>query len=750
LPTGAASQPPTNVCGIAEPGCTGEDAVVFARSLGVQRWAVLGGLAIMTSCHPAAPPVSASTSRDPDQERLQLRQRIVQSAADVAAHRALASLEDRSGRPAAALAALEDAARQQGGIGSDFDDQDRLRFGRLLWHRGLHRLRRGAASANLDLSRALALGWPVPVTDLRDGKVAQALTELRSSDLQRRRRGLATLATLAMQPDGQPQWRGAVSAASPAQQAALGQWLWQRGARRAGYHLLASWRARTPVAAGDLGPDPMHDLYLEALSWWSPSWRDDAPAPAAQYRFGPRRCSVTSPAQASAWRCDAASLVSDGWTSTIAELDVIRTVFSPTQQAEQAAAWTVIIVRAFLEGEVSDYGAELARRIDIAAVTSPGRLSDLPTYVRPTLLRLAGSDATAALTAALAAAPRSPAHRLLLGFEAALAGKDRDRILRQLAMTDDAGAIADDARSVRRVLAGADVIAPGLPSDVDADRAAAAAALTWFGADLAAELRLRDIAAGYRRDVAVARRKASDFIAVSPDAALAWAQLASLYLLIDDPGSSRLAWQQAIELSPEPMFQHGLALALAASGDGDAALLALVQAAANSGDPSAILLDGAQALLAAGSALHSLEIAKQAIELASPVTWRPALDVAYQAAVSLQRPELIAALRSMGGIGSDLPIHTEPAGMEMADRDPSNAALAIAAAALQSPAQASLRLEIAARWNPMSVAVRAALLRSIDEGDARRRRCLAELMQLARSADRVVAAAAVKTLRGLP
>lgn len=814
------------------------------------RWLAAALLAAALGCGGGARAVTAPSGSGERREALLAR--VVAEPGDVTAWRALAAEEDRAGRSAAALDALEQVLLRRGPLGDDLSLADRRRLGRLLYERGALRLARGAASALDDLRRSARYEWPVKAEELRGAEIAQAVALLKHSEARQRAAGMAKLAELAERPEASSTWRGARAQATVEQRAELGRWLWRRGAKRAGYELMAPQAERT----GGRLSDEERDLYLEARAWWAPSWRGDAGLPTAERVTGPRRCALVAPGEAAPWKCDVLSVKSATFRSTPEEQDALRGVPAPPERdAAKASAWVAMVVRGYLEGDgwgskvtdpqrqlarrLDDLPAELARRVDLAWVTAPERREQLAPFARPTLLRLAGDFeaahkalaaltspsagqrkplaalssverlvvayeeilATAAVIPASASAPRastsstsaSPASASPASASAAASPRSATpasasptnvppplvlppppppmsaeveanraavgRVIDRLPLPEGRG----DPPAVMRLRTSLDVEpSPQLTrgsASRSADDAAAQAALVQLGNDWVPDkqARLVAIARAARRDVAVAHRKAAEHVALSPDAALAWGELGALYLLLDDPASARAAWQRAVDASDEPELVHGLALATAAAKDPDAALLFLVKAAAASGDPSPVLIDGAEALLAAGSALHALQAAKSAIELATPDTARRALAVAYRASSALGRHDDAAQLVRLGAtVPPELAVassgkRTEEATLEELRRaalaDLSSAARVLRWAAADPSPEATYALWRTAQWNRSNVAVYDRLLHRLDADDPRRSVVIDVLVGLSHDPDRAIVAAAVAALR---
>jgi tetratricopeptide (TPR) repeat protein len=196
-----------------------------------------------------------------------LEVRVVAEPGDVAAHLALAELDERLGRPSGALAHLEAVVALHGPFGTRWRAADRARLARLLAARGRARLARTAPTALADLTRARELGAAVAGHELDGARLARAVDELRHVDTGVQERGMRTLAALGR--------RGAGAAPTPVERGELGVWLWSRGARLAAYEELRRWVEATPEPR-----DPaLSAAWAVALAWWTPPV--DAPPPLA-------------------------------------------------------------------------------------------------------------------------------------------------------------------------------------------------------------------------------------------------------------------------------------------------------------------------------------------------------------------------------------------------------------------------------------------------------------------------------------
>jgi hypothetical protein len=250
------------------------------------------------------------------------------------------------------------------------------------------------------------------------------------------------------------------------------------------------------------------------------------------------------------------------------------------------------------------------------------------------------------------------------------------------------------------------------------------------GADSAA---LGAIADAYRRDPAVAERRARDLVAEAIDCAAAHAAVGALFDALDDPGRARPEWQAAVDGSPEPAFVRGLAEAAARGGDGAASRVFATRAAAAWGDPAIVWTAVARALDERALDVDALQAARSALELAGPDTRAAALAVAVAASRGLGR---VAQADALAAQLAQLPARDAAADVRTA-----------VAAHAQRPSAATLaRLWVVSRAHPRDVETRATLYRAIGRDDPRRSVIAGELAALAGDPDRDVALAAVRAL----
>jgi hypothetical protein len=583
--------------------------------------------ALLPACaasRPVLPPPGAAAS-ELERAALALEIRVVDSPREPRLRLALAELEERRERPAAALDQLEVAAALGGPFGSRLGAADRARLGRLLAARGAERAARGVPSAPADLDRAAVLGIDVDPAIRRAAGFGAALADLRQSDAELRARGRQRLAALAAANPGDPRLAAADVAAAIAagrrgDVARAGVWLWDGGARRAALEVLDVWER-----AGGLADDVpgAADRWLRARRWWrGVDGRPDLSTLRRAIDAGASPCLFAAVAAACSPVAAAFAEDADGppW-----EPDLTEQAAAPTADPVLAGAWLVVAARQ--AGDAFD--AAVRARVDVGALPA----SELPPFARPTVLRLAGNDdgARDALARAMRDAPElPPGPRLVIAVEAARAGHDLVPIL------------GDAARS----RAGTALIARTTPAPALSVAASAAARAARDAPQHRSAL--GRVAEGHRRDAALGDRRAADFAAGAADRVPRALALADLYDDLGDPARARRWAEAAHRASPgEPATARRLVAALARAGDPDAAAVVLVGAAAASGDPGAALLDAARELAATGAPVHALDALKLALQLIAPGQRGPALALAIELGVALGRPpapELVRAL----------------------------------------------------------------------------------------------------------
>ncbi len=612
------------------------------------------------------------------------------------------------------LAELEALQALAGPVDDGLTGAEAARLAALLGQRAQARVARGDSCALADLDRARALGAAPDDATAREARTLRALAQLRHSDPQQRDRGGQALAELArdglLSAELAAAARAAGDAATRADLGAGGLALWQRGARRAGQELLDRWDVAlaAAVARGEAAPvdGAIADAWLAARAWWrGPGGRPDRVSLERAIAAGASPCHFA--VDLGEHGCSAAAAVAAGDEPAPWEAQLVARARDRgwrTADADEAAAWVAVTLRAWQAGRVASWLDELDARVDLAALGVDADDDDgaarldaaLPAWARPTLLRLAGRGDEAGLARDRAEAARATTPRwavAVLDAEAALAAP----------AAAGTGAPAD----------------PG-PSEVIA---VVAAALT--GASPAQRDDLRAVAQTYAVDRAAADRVAADRAAATVDAAALDPALGELFLLLDDPARARAVWQRAVDACPgDPALLAGLVRAAAATGDGAAAVLWLTSAAAASGDTGQALLAGAQVLHDAGLTIDALLPAKQAIELAPPGARADALALALALVTTLGRPDQIDAFTAaLADERAPAPGATRRARAHAGDAaalaavaaaDPADGALAVLAARGATDPAAIARLTEAARRDPRALAPRVALAGAAD------------------------------------
>jgi hypothetical protein len=695
-------------------------------------------LACSLACGVRAPaPIDVAAlvaKRGPVEARRDLVIRVLEDPRDVQARLGLAALAEQLGRPSEAIEQLDAVERLGGPLGTRWHDADRARFGRLLLARGRARLLRDAPTALADLERAAELGAAPHVdTDLGRARAALAIAQLRHVDAGERAKGRASLAELAGKWGFDPSWAGAKPAASPAEHGAFGAFLWRVGARREAYEQLAAWHAATKPPRDAL----LQQTYLRALGWWSPLVALHPPDGAEL--VGAERCRFA---------CD----VRDAVGNPDAEVAALAAPLgAPTDDPQTAVAWTIITLRAALRGE-GGWLRLLAARVDLAHV----KLDQVARPFGPVLAQLAGKRAQGPSDGELDDAGDDA--RLVAAAGRVLAGGSAEQVMAALAPAGT-GLIgpAAGATGPRPVLVTmVSPLAPFTGSDARAEAVAHYAdtrvvALLgarvpsrelFAAAGVAAPAALTAIAVAFRRDPAIAERLGRELVASATDGALAHATLGWLFAALGDPARSRVEWQAAVDASDEPAFAAGYANAAARTGDGDAALVAGIGAAAASGDPAVVWTRLARTLLDARRGVDALTAARSAIDLAGPDALPGALDIAIEASRLLGRTAQADALAAQRARLAPPTDERSPIADDVTDAIEARVELEHVATATSVA-----RAWIASRWNPRDVAVRAALLDAIAPDDPRRGTVVAELIALAGDADDARALAAALALR---
>ena len=521
--------------------------------------ALLLSLAIAAGCRAQVDVAGLERRLGPDGAADALTLRLAADPRDAAAWRALAIVETDRQRPGAALAAFERAAALGAPFRAGLADGDARRLAALVIARAEARVARRSPGADADVARAVALGAAVDPTLRARAALLAIAGELAHVDAQR---GAAAAARLGAIDPGLA--AGLAADATDADVAATAAWLQAAGARRRAFELLDRRVEETRGRGARPAFAPATWAAWLALRRW---WRGTVD-PIDQVTLDElRRLGVATCAYARGPRdpgCDviaAAGAAADAVAWEPALVAAWQRDGWRAADADQAMAWMIVAARAVERGELPSWEHAVRAHVDVPAIAAtPG----LPPWAAAALAVVAG--AATALPAADAPAPiarlaAARAHGAATAWPAVVA-----------AVLDDGGGAA-----------------------------------------------LADVARAYRRDPALADRRAEAVAATALDLAAIAPRLARTFALLGDPARARGWWQRGFDASPEePALALGLALAAASAGDGPAALQLVIRAAAGSGDAAATLYAAARGFAAAGLTLDALSLARQAIEQAAP------------------------------------------------------------------------------------------------------------------------------------
>jgi hypothetical protein len=521
--------------------------------------ALLLSLAIAAGCRAQVDVAGLERRLGPDGAADALTLRLAADPRDAAAWRALAIVETDRQRPGAALAAFERAAALGAPFRAGLADGDARRLAALVIARAEARVARRSPGADADVARAVALGAAVDPTLRARAALLAIAGELAHVDAQR---GAAAAARLGAIDPGLA--AGLAADATDADVAATAAWLQAAGARRRAFELLDRRVEETRGRGARPAFAPATWAAWLALRRW---WRGTVD-PIDQVTLDElRRLGVATCAYARGPRdpgCDviaAAGAAADAVAWEPALVAAWQRDGWRAADADQAMAWMIVAARAVERGELPSWEHAVRAHVDVPAIAAtPG----LPPWAAAALAVVAGA-ATALPTgdapAPIARLAAARAHGAAAAWPAVVA-----------AVLDDGGGAA-----------------------------------------------LADVARAYRRDPALADRRAEAVAATALDLAAIAPRLARTFALLGDPARARGWWQRGFDASPEePALALGLALAAASAGDGPAALQLVIRAAAGSGDAAATLYAAARGFAAAGLTLDALSLARQAIEQAAP------------------------------------------------------------------------------------------------------------------------------------
>lgn len=356
-------------------------------------------LALSPGCRRAAPRAAAGS--DPI---LALRYRIADEPEDVDARVALARLELEARRPGAALEQLAFLDRVDA-----LPESEQRGLAALYAQRFEERLALGDGAAHVDAEAALRLdpALAIPAERRAEGYFLAALAGLRRANRWGRQdaagflaraaalapadpRLAARLATRTATAPATPPNRSRAPASAPSLEdlGAAALWLHRSGAHRAALDLLESYVDRGGSDRAVL------QAWVAERAWWS---GDDGYPGLLQTRAlqaaGVNLCLVA--ATPDALGCgDSLWSVAEG-EEALADAIWERAAqrFWYTRDAGQAAAWSLLAVRAWLAGEGASWSALLGARVDVAAVAGSPRIPD---HAAAAIWRAAGNAEQAA------------------------------------------------------------------------------------------------------------------------------------------------------------------------------------------------------------------------------------------------------------------------------------------------------------------------------------------------------------------
>jgi hypothetical protein len=697
------------------------------------RWVLLASVVAAAAC--------GAASRSAEKAELdQLRFLVVSEPKDVDARRDLAAELERRGFPGVALGHLDYLRRVD-----KLDADTRTMAAELFLRRGRERLAWGDEGAHLDFGIAASLDpkFAPGKKERRRARAAQALAQLRRSG------NAADEAELLALDEGLR--RSLVpGSASVDELGEAGQILWRAGAKRRGFEVLDRYvkrggRHRNAVVA-----------WREARLWWSGA----EPLTAAQAELLSSHALDTCAFSSGDMRgtCLGALYVAANTAGPSQELvRSARRNNLRTDDPVAAAAWVTVLLHQWLSDGRVDWMRELGDRIRFDTLD----LGKVPLFARATLARAMGrqSDAAAALADAMRfAAELTVEQRTVVQVEwmlqskdglpldtltpgarlaatlAAMTGSDREYGDLVTGLSEDGvlalrahsplARVAKDRRALanlRRLLSPAEWRLLGQLLErfgyeapkVEAGRFAPIADAfgnPWSSRELTA---LDGIVAAYDREPAVSDRLAIEFVGGQASAIRRGLGVARLFAALGDPARfhrwAEAAWQESPGNS-ELLFV--LAQSTAAIGDLPRARIHFDQAAAFSGDPGAVYLAAARALLFLHREVAALQMARQAYLLSSSYHRQDAGKVVVSALNQLERHDeaekfsveagLARQVNRMAGVQSLAP----RARLELA-------ALAVmgdvdASAALVQYASDNANKKLAARWRQWSRQVEAA------------------------------------------
>lgn len=325
----------------------------------------------------------------------ELKYALATDPTDVKSHVALARLQLRAERPGAALRHFEIGERNDALSGAD-----RTALAGLYVDRARQRVAAGDGRAYEDLDAASRVDGSVNIAvDDRVAALRLAVaSSLARSEDEAAARAAGHLGSLAKISGDD--WLLSLVDPDTAELDSLGRaaaWLYRSGAKRAGLRYLDVYFDRG-------GREHGREL-LDGRLWWS--GRDGLPdilQIAELVEAGAVACLVAG--TLADLGCGASLLAVAERSPRDAESIRVRAEnkFWRATRADEAGAWVIIALRAWLSGAVDSWLGEVTRRVDVNGLV--GQLDEVPAYARPTILRALGevTQAKNALPAATAAA----------------------------------------------------------------------------------------------------------------------------------------------------------------------------------------------------------------------------------------------------------------------------------------------------------------------------------------------------------
>jgi len=570
------------------------------------------------------------------------------SPRDAAAHARVGRLELAAGNRGAALERLDAAVRNGAGT-----ERDRALLGQLLAERIEARIAENDPGTAGDIARFERL-CPAAFARWRASESGQR-AQGRAADLRR---------ALALRAPGEVDVPGA---AGPDELASLAAFALEHGARRAAFELLTEYLRRGGRQVEYL------DRWAELVAWRQGN------------DIGTLWTELSVAREAGAFLCPAArhdgELGCDRWLAPAAEdAHKSRALWRHarrghwhTADATNAAAWIALALRAWSGGEEVSWEEAMRARLRLEAIDPQA----VPAFARATVWRLLGrsDEAAQALRRGLAAARSAGSNAVpaaasaVLVAEAAAQGwpvADVEDLASRLAvppygwLAPLAVARAEgDAAAVERIAgrAGVGVLRPlalerlQLPRDGallsstgTAPEAGAAVDLLELSPPSTRPLALERLVRGYRRDPALADRRAREWVSQTPWAADRKRALVREFWHLGDSARARHWADSWLEDSPDD--RRALwwsAVAAAADGDIDAAEVLTLEAAAVSGDPGRWLLAGARVFVRVGRPLEGIGLVRRALDQLPPGRRGAALALLADAQRALGRNEQAAA-----------------------------------------------------------------------------------------------------------